>query len=124
MKAPVILALVGVVGLFSVWHLAHHQTWPMSPVISRMAKSPVPACEAELEKAAAYQAKWTVNPFMARFSEASASKSLDGQDAVLLRGDKIMMQNGFGAWQNMTYEYSALISSAYVFNIDAKPGRL
>ncbi|MEZ5558012.1 MAG: SH3 domain-containing protein [Pseudomonadales bacterium] len=56
-------------------------------------------CERAVEKSAKYSFEWTDGLLEPKFSRFGTNDK--GQVAV--QGDKIKMQNGFGAWQNQTY---------------------
>ena len=59
-------------------------------------------CVNYVEKMAKYSFEWTDGMFESKFSHFRWKNINQGVTTYI--GDKIKFQNGFGAWQNMTYE--------------------
>jgi RNA polymerase subunit RPABC4/transcription elongation factor Spt4 len=79
-------------------------------------------CKDYIEKLAKYSHKWTdgmLEPKFSRFRWKDKSKG-----SVTYVGDKIKFQNGFGAWQNYTYECDIEPQTKKVIDVRAAPGRL
>jgi hypothetical protein len=82
------------------------------------------ACAEAVEKAAKWQVEWTNRWYERRFptiawnDKVIGGKRFSGQAVgeLLLSGDRIKAQNGFGAWQHARYacSYFPLSGSAYV----------
>ena len=84
--------------------------------------SAIIAAEPLIEKMAKYQFEWTdgiLEPKLLRFRWHNI-KNL----SVTYIGDKIKMQNGFGAWQNMIYEIDYDTINKKVIDIRLRDGRL
>jgi hypothetical protein len=58
-------------------------------------------CERRIELAAKHQAEWTNAPGEPRIAPLGWSDENNG--VIIFGGDKIKMQNGFGAWTHMIY---------------------
>jgi len=79
-------------------------------------------CKEEVEKLAKYSHEWTDGLMESKFSRF---RWKDREAGVLTYiGDKIKFQNGFGAWQNMTYQCDFDPSSKRVGDVRAYAGRL
>ena len=60
------------------------------------------ACRASLESLARYRSRWTTRPGERRFTRV-VSVAEGGHGVIIYAGDRIELQNGFGAWQPHTY---------------------
>lgn len=79
-------------------------------------------CKPFVEKLAKYSFKWTDGTFETKFSHF---RWLDQQQGTLtLIGDKIELQNGFGAFQPHVYECDYNPLTEQVLDVRARPGRL
>ena len=59
------------------------------------------ACEPVIEAQAKYDYEWTDGWLDSKFDRFGWKDKPNG--VLAFRGDKIKFQNGFGAWQHMTY---------------------
>lgn len=79
-------------------------------------------CAGEVPKLASYTSRWTDGMLEPKLSRISW---LDQEAGTLtFWGDKIEFQNGFGAWQTMTYSCDFDPASQIVLDVQAAPGRL
>lgn len=79
------------------------------------------ACDDHIERLAKYSFEWTdgwLEQKFSRFRWKSKPKVLT------YFGDKIKMQNGFGAWQQYTYECDLNTETDTALAVRAEPGRL
>lgn len=84
--------------------------------------SAIIASRDSIERYAKYQFKWTdgfLEPKLSRCRWKDKSRLI-----VTYLGDKIMFQNGFGAWQNMIYQIDYDPINEKVLNIKVSNGRL
>ena len=82
-------------------------------------------CQKAVERIAKYDFEWTVGWLDSKFSHYRWKDRKRG--VVTYIGDKLKLQNGFGAWQNYVYSCDFLPSadgSGTVLDIQAEPGRL
>jgi hypothetical protein len=80
------------------------------------------ACKPLVERLAKYQFEWTDGWLDTKFTKYGWNDQNTG--VVTYVGDKIKFQNGFGAWQYMTYRCDYNPNTKTVANVDAAPGRL
>ncbi|OQX27599.1 MAG: hypothetical protein BWK80_04550 [Desulfobacteraceae bacterium IS3] len=76
-------------------------------------------CTGHVEKLAKYSHKWTDGILESKFSQFRWINMDKG--IVTYIGDKIQFQNGFGAWQNYTYECDYDPNSDIVIDVRARP---
>ncbi len=79
-------------------------------------------CEDYIERLAKYSHEWTDGILEPKFSHFRWANQEAG--IVTYIGDKVRFQNGFGAWQNMTYECDYDPSTQGVVDARAQPGRI
>lgn len=91
--------------------------WSMKHSVAAIMK-----CQDNIEKLAPHQAEWTDGYREAKFSH-SQWKSAD-RGIVTYSGDKIKIQNGFGAWTVYTYECDYDTEHATALAVRAQPERL
>jgi hypothetical protein len=129
-----ILALIGVVFLIGIFHEDSPKT-PSKPEISdadckkdlqcwgdRHSSAASVRCDSMIEKLAKFSFEWTDRWYERKFSKFG----WENMDKGTLRflGDKIKFQNGFGAWQIMTYECVFDPTTKIVLNVRAYPGQV
>lgn len=80
------------------------------------------ACDGKIEKLAKYDFEWTDGFFEPKFSRSRWRN----KDRLIITyiGDKIKLQNGFGAWQRYTYECDYDTERDLVLKVSARPGRI
>jgi hypothetical protein len=79
-------------------------------------------CEPAIERLAKWQARWVdgaLEPKFSRYGWSDKSKKF-----IRYGGDKLQLQNGFGAWQNHIYTCDYDPFSRAVLAVDAIPGKL
>lgn len=79
-------------------------------------------CPKHIEKLAKYDFKWTDGVFDVKFSHYRWKDKANG--VITFIGDKIKLQNGFGAWQNYVYECDFDPLSKSVIDVRTEPGRI
>lgn len=79
-------------------------------------------CKEPVERLAKYSFEWTDGTLEQKFSHFRWKDKDNG--IITYIGDKIKYQNGFGAWQNSTYECDIDPVSKTVFDVRASAGRL
>lgn len=79
-------------------------------------------CAEPVEKLAKYSHKWTDGVLETKFSRFRWLDKTAGTMTYI--GDKIQFQNGFGAWQNYTYECDINPESKQVLEVRAFAGRM
>lgn len=79
-------------------------------------------CEDAVERIAKYQAEWTDGLLEPKFSHFRWKDHEAG--VVTYLGDKVKFQNGFGAWQNMSYACDYDPERDLVLSVNVQPGRL
>jgi len=78
------------------------------------------ACRRALEAQAKYAARWPDD-----FPSWAYSEWLDlDKAAVVYLGDRLQLQNGFGAWENYTYSCTFDPDSGRVLEVYLAPGRI
>lgn len=78
-------------------------------------------CPEEIERLAQWDHEWTDGMLEMKFSR---SQWKDKEAGVIdYYGDKLKMQNGFGAWQNVVYVCTFSTTSEKVLGVAAEPGR-
>ncbi|WP_423359080.1 hypothetical protein [Pseudomonas citronellolis] len=80
------------------------------------------ACQGQVERLAKYSFKWTDGTFEPKFSRFRWTNQDKG--FVTYVGDKIQLQNGFGAFQNYIYECDFDPATKAVLDVRASPGRI
>jgi hypothetical protein len=79
-------------------------------------------CKDAVERLAKYSVRWTDGTFETKFSRF---RWLDKNKGLLtMVGDKAQFQNGFGAYQNVTYECDFEPEKHIVIAVRAEPGKL
>lgn len=79
-------------------------------------------CSRRIEKLANYNYEWTDGITSPKFGYY---RWLDkAQGAITYVGDELKFQNGFSAWQNVTYECDFNTLTNSVISVRAKAGRL
>lgn len=78
-------------------------------------------CERAIERLSKYDFEWTDGTFEVKFPQFSWHDK--EKQKITYLGDKLKLQNGFGAWQN--YRYACVFDAANSMVIDAgaEPGR-
>lgn len=79
-------------------------------------------CKEPIERLASYGVKWTdgaLEPKMRSYKWADRSRG-----TVTYLGDRLQMQNAYGAWQNVVYECDYDIERNTVVDVRARPGRI
>lgn len=79
-------------------------------------------CQRAVEMLAKYDFKWTDGILEPKFSRYRWKSQKDGR--VTYIGDKIKLQNGFGAWQNIIYECDYDPAIKKVTDVRGAPGRI
>lgn len=80
------------------------------------------ACSNEIEKKAKFSFKWADGSTASRLQRITWANK---EETVLAYfGDKVMFQNGFGAWQNILYQCNFDPVRRQVVRIGIQPGRL
>lgn len=79
-------------------------------------------CKKYIERFAKFDFEWTDGLLEPKFSHYRWKNKSEG--IVTTIGDKIKMQNGFGAWQHMTYECDIEPGVDTVFDVRVKAGRI
>lgn len=73
-------------------------------------------CAAIIEKRAKYESRWETGWFESKFDHYGWANERLG--TVVYYGDKISMQNGFGAWQKMKYACTYDPEQKTVLNVE------
>lgn len=79
-------------------------------------------CQNRIEHLSRYSFKWTDGWFGQKFNLFAWKDS--SKSSIIAFGDKIELQNGFGAWQNHIYTCEVRVSDGAVIDAGARPGRL
>jgi hypothetical protein len=79
-------------------------------------------CRASIERLAKYQHEWTDSWHEEKFYRMRWADQAAG--TVTYVGDRVKFQNGFGAWQYMTYQCTYDPIGERVLAAKAEPGRL
>ncbi len=79
-------------------------------------------CKLAIERQARFAIKWTDDWLEPKFLPARWRAINDGH--ITYRGDKLQMQNVFGAWEHVIYECDFDTTSRAVLDVRARPGRL
>jgi len=79
-------------------------------------------CTKPVEKLAQFQFEWTDGWLERKFSHFRWFNKEEGIVTVI--GDKIKMQNGFGAWSPMVYECDVDPVNEVIMNDRIQPGRI
>lgn len=79
-------------------------------------------CTSQIERFARYDHEWTDGILEPKFSHYRWQNKETGVVTVI--GDKIKMQNGFGAWMHMTYECDVNPANNIVLDVRVREGRL
>lgn len=79
-------------------------------------------CANPIERMAQYQHEWTDGFLEMKLSHFKWLNRSEGTLSYF--GDKIKFQNGFGAWQNYTYQCDYDPDTEVVLAVDASPGRI
>ncbi len=79
-------------------------------------------CQKSIEHLSKYIFKWTDGWLESKFNIFSWKDA--SKQSIVAFGDKIELQNGFGAWQNHIYACEIRVSDGIVLNVGANPGRL
>lgn len=78
-------------------------------------------CPEEIERLAQWDHEWTDGMLEMKFSRSQWSDKEAG--VIDYYGDKLKMQNGFGAWQNVKYVCTFSTASEKVLGVAVEPGR-
>ncbi len=78
-------------------------------------------CQTPVERLAKYRFEWTDKWYEPKFSRYRWKNSK--HDAVVVSGDKIRYQNGFGAMQYHIYECHIRVKDEKIIYLTARPGR-
>ena len=86
----------------------------------------VQVCPDLIERQARYEVRWTNHLFESRFLPIVQWHGKDGRKKGLIdfAGDKVQVQNGFGAWQNYYYICTFDISTKQIVDLKLRSGRL
>jgi len=79
-------------------------------------------CPGEIERLSKWDHEWTDGMLEMKFSHYRWKDQEAG--IVDFIGDKLKLQNGFGAWQNVVYVCTFSTSPEMVVEVSAAPGRL
>ena len=79
-------------------------------------------CKEPVEKSAKFDFEWTDGLLEPKFSHFRWKDK--GSGIVTVFGDKIKMQNGFGAWEHMLYSCDVNPETEQVSGFTIQPGRL
>lgn len=79
-------------------------------------------CPDQIERLAKWDHEWTDGMLELKFSHYRWKDQKAG--IVDFIGDKLKMQNGFGAWQNVIYVCTFSTDPEVVLEVSAEPGRL
>ena len=79
-------------------------------------------CPDQIERLAKWDHEWTDGMLEMKFSHYRWKDKEAG--IVDFIGDKLKMQNGFGAWQNVVYVCTFSTNPEMVLEVSAEPGRL
>lgn len=79
-------------------------------------------CRPEIEALATYDFEWTDGLFTQWYSRGGVSE--DNADHLMIFGDKLKFQNGFGAWANVIYMCVYDMKNKEVVRVAAEAGRL
>lgn len=78
-------------------------------------------CQHKIEKIAKYDYEWTDGVFEMKFSRAGWKEQK--HKIINIAGDKLKLQNGFGAWQNYIYICTYDGENEIALEVNAEPGR-
>ena len=83
-------------------------------------------CPTFIEHQARYTFRWTDHWYDGKFAPGETWHGKDGKTRGLIDyiGDKIELQNGFGAWQNYIYICTFDINRRDLVDVELRPGRL
>lgn len=79
-------------------------------------------CKEPIERLARFAIRWTdgtLEPKMRAYKWADQKRG-----TVTYVGDRLQMQNAYGAWQNVVYECDFDVDKNEVVDVRARPGRL
>jgi hypothetical protein len=79
-------------------------------------------CPDRIEAYSQYQFKWINGFFSSKFSDYKWGDEKSG--SVILMGDALQFQNGFGAWQNIVYACEVNIDTSSIGVVEVVAGRL
>jgi hypothetical protein len=79
-------------------------------------------CVPEVQRHAKFTHEWTDSTLEPKFGRYRWADQSHG--TITYIGDKVRFQNGFGAWQNMTYECDVDTNSDQVIAVRVHEGRL
>lgn len=79
-------------------------------------------CQDAVERLPKYEYEWIDGLMDQKFSDLRWSQFDTG--VILVAGDKIKLQNGFGAYQNYKYGCEINVVTGQIVNVFAEPGRL
>lgn len=79
-------------------------------------------CQEAIEKQAKYEVKWDDSFMSLAFTQAAWSNQEEG--VIVLMGDKVKFQNGYGAFQNMRYTCTWSPATETVLDVAVEPGRI
>lgn len=80
------------------------------------------ACQGEIERLANFDFEWTDGWLEPKFSKMAWTDRNAG--TITYWGDKIRFQNGFGAWQTVSYKCIFNTATNRMVAVEAWPGRL
>jgi hypothetical protein len=75
-------------------------------------------CQKAVEKLASYSYEWTDGFFETKFNSYSTKTLTPG--ILIIKGDKIKFQNGFGAWKIMRYQCAFDVQTGEVIDASAQ----
>ena len=78
-------------------------------------------CPRNIARLAKFDHKWTDSTFDLKFTHGRWKQK---GKVITMIGDKLQMQNGFGAWQNMVYECDMDIIGKQALEVRVQAGRL
>lgn len=80
-----------------------------------------PACRRAIEQQAQYDVKWSDGILHPMFDTGAWGGSEHA--SMILSGDRVQMQNGFGAWKPMQYYCKVNVTSGVVEQVEIVAGR-
>lgn len=80
------------------------------------------SCKPQIEKLARFAIKWTDGALEMKLSHYRWRDQKRG--TVTYVGDRLQMQNAYGAWQNVVYECDYDVAKKEVTDVRIHPGRL
>lgn len=92
----------------------------------RFRRAAIPLCANAVEHGATYDYRWTNGWFEEKFVSGALWHGRHGRERGLVDyvGDKLMLQNGFGAWQNVIYACTFDTRLGVPVGLVSRPGHL